>query len=86
MINYEGKTVAVGVVMMDKDGYDEMVVFNGVISKNNKGLILEIPNEPPMEMSKSWLEKLKPVESSMGEKFQKSEYCLIIASTSSKKS
>ena len=84
-MDYINKTVAVGVVMMDSNGYDEMVVFNGKIKDNNGKLVLHIPNETPMEMSDKWLEKLKEVDNSMPEKFQNSQYCLIIASANSSK-
>lgn len=82
MQSYLNDTVAVGLVMINKEGHDEMVVFHGVIQKNTSGLFLDIKDQAPMEMSEKWLAKLKPVEASMGERFQGAKHCLIIASVS----
>jgi hypothetical protein len=79
MNDYINETVAVGIMMINSEGYDEMAVFHGVIKENGSGLLLETDGQEPMEMSNKWLEKLKPVEESMDEQFQGSKYCLIIA-------
>ncbi len=78
--DYISHTVAVGVVMMDEDGYDNMMVFHGTIAQHDEKLYLEYANEEPFEMSEKWLAKLKPVDKSMSKEFQGSKYCLIIAS------
>ncbi len=80
-MNYIGDSVAVGMLMMNKDGFDEMAVFHGIINEKNGSIFLEVPNDEPMEMSEKWLTKLKPVEKSMGERFQGAKYCLVIGST-----
>ncbi len=79
-MNYINETVAVGIVMINKDGYDEMMVLHGIIKEDQNRLIFDSEGHEPFEMSDKWLEKLKPVEESMGEQFQGSKYCLIIAS------
>ena len=77
-MQYVGDTVAVGVVMMNREGFDEMVVFQGTIQETSGSLFLDIPHEEPMKMSQKWLEKLKPVEESMGKEFQGAKHCLVI--------
>ena len=79
MEHYIGSKVAVGIVMIDSEGYDAMQVIHGVIKRGDFGLHLAVKGESPMEMSEKWLAKLKPVEESLGEEFAGAEYCLIIA-------
>lgn len=79
-MDYIGETVAVGMLMMDAEGYDAMHVIHGTIAKRNGMLCLESEGHEPFEMSDKWLEKLKPVQESMGPEFQGSSYCLIIGS------
>lgn len=80
MINYENESLAIGMMMMNKDGYDEMMVLHGIIRRRDNGLFWESPGEAPFEMSEAWLSKIKPVEPSLGPEFQASKYCLVIAS------
>ncbi len=79
-MSFIDQTLAVGIVMMDKEGYDEMAVIHGTIRQRENGLFLESEGQEPFEMSEKWLEKLKPTEEAMGPRFQGSKYCLIIAS------
>ena len=84
MDHYIDQSVAVGIVMIDSEGYDAMEVIHGTIRKGEMGLHLEVEGETPMEMSEKWLEKLKPVEESMGEEFAGAKYCLIVANLGKK--
>ena len=83
MHRYLGDRVAVGMMLVDDNGNDTMEVIHGTIrAYENPGefrYYLDVENETPMEMSEKWLEKLKPVEASLGEKFAGAKHCLIIA-------
>lgn len=79
-MDYIGETVAVGMVMMDDEGYDAMRVIHGTIQKHDNMLCMVSEGHEPFEMSPKWLEKLKLVQESMGPEFQGSKYCLIIGS------
>ncbi len=78
--NYADRSLAVGMVMMDEEGYDEMAVFHGVIRERNSQLFFESANQAPFEMSTKWLEKIKPTSPEMGTEFHGADFCLIIAS------
>lgn len=79
-MDYVNETLAVGIMIMNKEGYDEMMVLHGVIRECDHTYFFDSPGEAPFEMSKAWLEKIKPVEPSLGPEFQGSKYCLVIAS------
>lgn len=79
-MSFVDQSLAVGIVMMDEEGYDEMAVIHGMIRSRESGLFFESEGQEPFEMSQKWLEKLKPTEESMGPQFHGSKYCLIIAS------
>lgn len=79
-MNYINESLAVGIMMMNKEGYDEMMVLQGIIRERGNALFFESPGEEPFEMSKVWLEKIKPVVPSLGPEFQGAKYCLVIAS------
>ena len=79
-MSYIDESLAIGIVMMDKDGNDEMAVIHGIIRQRSSGLFFESPEQDPFEMSEKWLAKLKPTSIEMGPLFQGSSFCLIIAS------
>jgi len=82
IVNYIGESVAIGMMMINSEGYDEMVVMKGTIEKHNDGFAFTAPGQEPFEMVENWLTRLKPVEESMGKEFQGAKYCLIIGSLS----
>lgn len=79
-MDYINERVAVGMLMMNDEGYDEMGVIQGTILKNENGYYLDSEGHEPFEMSENWLSRLTPVEESLGPKFQGAKYCLIIGS------
>ncbi len=79
-MKFVGDSVAVGVLMMNSEGYDEMAIFHGIITHNSTGYFLECPNQEPMEMTDKWLGKLTEVDPEMDERFQGAKWCLIIGS------
>lgn len=79
-MEYVGETLAVGMVMMNKEGYDEMMVMHGIIQCVDGTYFFDTPGETPFQMTLTWLEKMKPVVPEMGPEFQGSKYCLIIGS------
>ncbi len=80
-MEYTGKKIAVGMMMMNAEGFDEMMVMQGIIEQRDGQNYFVAPNEEPFEMRESWLAKLKPVEPSLPEQFQGAEYCMVIGST-----
>lgn len=81
-MNYINESLAVGIMMMNAEGYDEMMVLHGIIKDNNGTLYFDSPGEEPFEMSPVWLDRIKPVEPSLGPEFQGSKYCMVLASLS----
>lgn len=79
-MDYVNESLAVGIVMMNSEGYDEMMVLHGLVKERKGTLFFEAPGEEPFEMSKAWLKNIKPVEPSLGQEFQDSKYCLVLAS------
>lgn len=79
-MNYIDESVAVGMMMMNAEGHDEIMVLHGFIRFRDGKHFFEAEDNEPFEMVESWLSKLKPVEESMGPEWQKSKYCMIIAS------
>ena len=79
-MNYIGESVAIGMMMMNNEGFDEMVVMKGTIDHHDDGLAFMSKGQEPFEMVENWLTRLKPVEESMGKEFQGAKYCLIIGS------
>lgn len=78
-MNYVNEKVAIGIVMSDKDGNDEMQVMQGIIVDDNSKLFFKSEGHEPFEMADGWLEKLKPVVETMGTEFQGAKYCLVLA-------
>ncbi len=81
-MNYIGESVAIGMMMMNSDGYDEMVVMKGTIENYNDGFAFISKGQDPFEMIPNWLTRLKLVDKSMGKEFEGAKYCLIIGSLS----
>lgn len=77
-MDYLDKKIAIGIMGMDKDGYDQIMVLQGKLSRENGGLEFIAQGHEPFEMSENWLKRLKPVEESMGKEFEGADYCLIV--------
>ncbi len=79
-MDYVGESIAIGMMMMNSEGYDEMVVMHGTIENYNDGVAFISKGQEPFEMIPNWLTRLKLVEKSMGKEFAGAKYCLIIGS------
>ena len=81
-MDYVGESLAIGILTMDSEGYDQMMVMHGTIEERASKLYFEAENSESFEMSENWLKRLKPVESSMDSRFHGAKHALIVGTVS----